>query len=124
MNSNDTATDTGGTQEFLEFEDFLKVKMATGTILDTKPNTKACAPAFVMRIDFGGYGIRTTSAQLTENYRAEELVGKQVVAVMNFPVKRIAGVKSEVLVLGAVSDTHGVVLLEPSFPVENGAEIG
>ena len=112
------------TEELLTFDEFLKVKMAAGTILDAALNQKARVPAYVMHIDFGSYGIRTTSAQLTANYSTEDLVGKQIVAVLNFPVKRIAGVKSEVLVLGAISAANGVVLLEPSFAVANGAEIG
>ncbi len=108
----------------IEFEDFQRVEMATGTIVDARVNDKARMPAYVLTIDFGPeYGERTSSAQITSNYRAEDLVGRQIVAVMNFPPKRIAGVKSEVLVLGAVSDEHGVVLLEPSFPVENGSGI-
>ena len=109
----------------IEFEDFQRVEMATGTIVDARVNDKARAPAYVLTIDFGSeYGERTSSAQITSNYRPEDLVGRQVVAVMNFPPKRIAGVKSEVLVLGAVSPAHDVVLLEPSFPVENGVRIG
>lgn len=109
----------------IEFEDFQKVAIATGTILEVRDNEKARAPSYVLTIDFGpDYGTRTSSAQITRNYSAADLVGRQIVAVMNFPPKRIAGVKSEVLVLGAVSPEHDVVLLEPSFPVENGAPIG
>ena len=81
-------------------------------------------PAYVLRIDFGPAGIKASSAQITANYEPADLVGKQVVAVLNFEPKRVAGVKSEVLVLGAVSEDKGVVLLEPSFPVEDGARIG
>lgn len=109
----------------IEFEDFQRVEMATGTIIEARINDKARQPSFILRIDFGpGYGERTSSAQLTENYSVDDLAGRQIVAVMNFPAKRVAGVKSEVLVLGAVSERHGVVLLEPTFPVENGARIG
>lgn len=109
----------------IEFEDFARVEMATGTVTEARVNDKARQPAYVLRIDFGPeYGERTSSAQLTDNYAAAELVGRQVVAVMNFPAKRIAGVRSEVLVLGAESGRHGVVLLEPTFPVENGTRIG
>lgn len=109
----------------IEFEDFQRVEMATGTITEARVNDKAHAPAYVLRIDFGPhYGERTSSAQITRNYSAEELVGRQVVAVMNFPPKRVAGVKSEVLVLGAESPEHGIVLLEPSFAVESGCPIG
>lgn len=108
----------------IEFEDFQRIDMATGTIVEARLNDKARAPAYVLRIDFGPAGEKTSSAQLTANYSPEDLVGKQIVAVMNFPPKRVAGVKSEVLVLGAVSDEHGIVLLEPSFPVADGTAIG
>lgn len=107
----------------ISFDEFLKVRIVTGTIVEAKLNPKARVPAFVLEIDFGALGRRRSSAQLTQNYTAESLVGKQIVAVANFPPKRIAGVKSEVLILGAVSETSGVVLLEPTFPVENGARI-
>ena len=110
-------------REEISFDDFLKVRIVTGTIVDARVNPKACVPAFVIEIDFGPYGRKTSSAQLTGNYTPDTLIGKQIVAVANFPPKRIAGVKSEVLVLGAVSETHGVVLLEPTFPVENGVQI-
>jgi tRNA-binding protein len=77
-----------------------------------------------MRIDFGDEGIKTSSAQITQNYSVEDLVGKQIVAVTNFAPKRVAGVKSEVLVLGAVCGGKGIVLLEPTFPVQDGMRIG
>lgn len=108
----------------IEFDDFLKIELRTGTITAAKLNPKARVPAYVLTIDFGALGIRTSSAQITDNYTEEDLVGKQIVAVMNFEAKRVAGVKSQVLVTGAVSDSRGVVLLEPSFPVENGTPIG
>ncbi|MBS35303.1 MAG: tRNA-binding protein [Thiotrichales bacterium] len=107
----------------ISFDDFLKVDIRTGTIVSAKLNPKARVPAFVLEIDFGDLGTRLSSAQLTRNYSAEDLEGKQVVAVMNFEPKRIAGVKSQVLVLGAVSDNDGVVLLEPSFKTGNGISI-
>lgn len=109
----------------IEFEDFQRVEMATGTILEARVHDKARQPCYILRIDFGPeYGERTSTAQITDNYTVDDLVGRQIVAVMNFPAKRVAGVKSEVLVLGAVSGRHGVVLLEPTFAVENGAGIG
>ena len=111
------------TEEEISFEEFLRVRMITGTIVEARANPRARAPAYVIEIDFGPYGRKTSSAQLTRNYTAESLVGRQIVAVANFPPKRIAGVKSEALILGAVSDSSGVVLLEPTFPVENGARI-
>ena len=109
--------------EPIDFTDFAKVEIRTGTILSCVLNPKARVPAYAIEVDFGALGTRMSSAQLTENYRPEELVGKQIVAVMNFAPKRIAGVKSQVLILGAVSETSGVVLLEPSFMVDNGVPI-
>lgn len=109
--------------EEVTFEDFQRVRIHAGTVVEAAPNPKARVPAYVLRIDFGPLGMRTSSAQLTRNYTPEELVGRQVVAVMNFPPKRVAGVKSEVLVLGTVSDETGVVLLHPTFPVANGAPV-
>ena len=109
--------------EEISFDDFLKVQIITGTIVDVRANAKARVPAFVIDIDFGPHGRKTSSAQLTGNYAPDTLRGKQIVAVANFPPKRIAGVKSEVLILGAVSETRGIVLLEPTFPVENGAQV-
>ena len=116
------SSETDGAGE-ISFDDFLKVQVLTGTIVGARINPKARVPAFVIDIDFGPYGRRTSSAQLTENYTPDTLIGKQIVAVTNFPPKRIAGVKSEVLILGAVSETRGVVLLEPTFPVEDGVRI-
>ncbi|MEE2716914.1 MAG: tRNA-binding protein [SAR324 cluster bacterium] len=107
----------------ISFDDFLKVEIRTGTVLEAHLNEKARKPAYVLTIDFGPEGIRTSSAQLTKNYQPEDLVGLQVVAVLNFPVKRIAGVKSEVLVLGAMSSETDVVLLTPTQAVENGVRV-
>ena len=107
----------------ITFDDFLKVQVCTGTITEAWLNPKAKVPAYVLSIDFGDLGTRLSSAQLTRNYTAAELVGRQIVGVLNFEPKRIAGVKSEVLVLGAVCDEHGVVLLEPSFRVKNGTPV-
>jgi tRNA-binding protein len=112
------------TKPSIDFEDFLKVDIRTGTVVDAVRNSKARVPAYILSVDFGELGVLKSSAQITENYRPEELCGKQVIAVVNFPPKRVAGVKSEVLILGAVSRDHCVVLLEPSFVVENGARIG
>ena len=104
----------------ISFDDFLKVEIRTGTVLEARLNEKARKPAYVLTLDFGPCGIKTSSAQLTKHYQPEDLVGMQVVAVLNFPAKRIAGVKSEVLILGAMSDADDVVLLTPTQTVENG----
>ena len=105
------------------FDEFQRVRMHAGTIVEAAPNPRARVPAYVLRIDFGPLGTRTSSAQLTRNYTAGELVGRQVVAVLNFPPKRVAGVKSEVLVLATVSEDQGVILLQPESPVANGAPV-
>ena len=107
----------------LSFEDFLKVEIHTGTIIEAKLNPKSKVPAYILTIDFGSLGVKTSSAQLTENYTPEDLIGKQVVAVTNFPIKRIAGIKSEVLVLASVSENEGTVLLEPNLKVANGSRV-
>jgi len=107
----------------ISFKDFKRVDMRIGTVLSAELNAKARVPAYVLRIEFGELGERISSAQITANYSAEELVGRQVVAVLNFPPKRVAGVKSEVLVIGAVSETNEVLLLTPAGPVKNGTRI-
>jgi len=106
------------------FEEFTKVEIRTGTILEAKLNPKAIKPAYKLTIDFGPLGIKTSSAQLTKNYSPENLIGLQITAVVNFPVKRIAEVKSEVLVLGAYSQNKDVVLLTPVESVEDGSPVG
>ena len=117
----DTACEAGIPE--VTFEEFQRVRIHVGAVVEAAPNPKARVPAYVLKIDFGPLGMRTSSAQITRNYTPEELVGRQVVAVLNFPPKRVAGVRSEVLVLGAVSDEEGVVLLRPTSPVANGAPV-
>ena len=107
----------------IEFNDFMKVSMHTGTIVSATLNKKARNPAYVMQIDFGDeLGMKTTSAQITNNYDLDSLPGKQVIAVTNCPALRVAGVISEVLVLG-VATADGVVLLGPDRSVGNGLRI-
>ena len=108
----------------IKFDDFLKVDMRVGIVLKCEPNPNAKKPAYILTIDFGPLGLKTSSAQLTHNYTPGALIGKQIIAVVNFPVKRIAGIPSEVLVLGAYSAEKDVVLLQPTLPVENGSRIG
>ena len=106
------------------FDDFLKVEIRTGTIREARLNRKAKVPAYVLTIDFGSeFGVRTSSAQLTVHYTAEALVGRLVVAVMNFEPKRVAGVKSEVLVLGVPDADGAVVLLQPTRDVPLGGRL-
>jgi tRNA-binding protein len=107
----------------IENSDFHKVKMMAGTIIDAKLNEKAIRPAYILTLDFGELGYKTSSAQLTQNYQCEDLKGKQVIAVMNFEAKRIAGIKSEVLVLAATCKQQGTVLLHPGIMVSNGCGI-
>src|SRR5690606_37249862 len=107
----------------ITFDVFLKVDMRVGTILSVMPNEKARKPAFVLEIDFGDLGTRTSSAQIADLYTTESLVGRQVVAVVNFPPKFIAGVKSECLVLGATRDYGVVTLLRPDPQAVNGERI-
>ncbi len=107
----------------LSWADFLKVEMRVGTVISAEVFEEARNPAFKIQVDFGEYGIRKTSAQITSLYRPEELIGKQVVAVVNFPPKQIATIMSECLILGAV-DGKEVTLIEPGMKVKNGLRIG
>lgn len=109
--------------DFINYGDFTKLDIRVGKVLEVTPNQKALKPAYVLKIDFGDLGIKTSSAQITEYYTDENLIGKQVMAVMNFPPKRVAGVKSEVLVLGCVHSEISVVLMHPSQPVPNGSKV-
>ena len=106
------------------YEDFKKVLIKIGTVLEVKKNEKARKPSLVLKVDFGKeIGIKQSSAQITHYYNSETLVGKQVIGVCNFPKKNIAGVLSEVLILGAIEKDGKVVLLHPSQKTENGLDI-
>ena len=109
--------------EQIEFGDFLKVDIRVGTILSARLNEKARKPAYALEVDMGEIGTKTSSAQITEHYQPEDLIGKQVLAVVNFPPKRVAGVKSEILVLAAVDEEKGTILIKPDFPVANGTRM-
>ena len=108
----------------ISWNDFEKIDIRVGTILEAAPFPKAKKPAYQLTIDFGDLGIKRSSAQITALYTPEELAGRQVVAVVNFPVKQIANFFSECLVLGVYTDKKEVVLLTPDRPVENGWKIG
>ena len=110
-------------QQMIEYDDFLKVEMRVGTIIDAEPNVKARKPAYKLTIDFGEeIGIKTSSAQITDLYTPDTLIGRQIIAVMNFKPIKVADVKSEVLILG--TDTEkGVALLQPDISVTNGSRI-
>ncbi len=107
------------------FEEFLQIDIRVGTVVRAEPFPEARKPAIKLVIDFGAeLGVKRSSAQLTVHYTAEELVGRQVMAVVNFPPRRIAGFASEVLVLGALPQAHEVILLQVERPVQNGTRIG
>jgi tRNA-binding protein len=108
----------------ISWSDFEKVEIRVGTVLRAEPFPEARKPAYKLWIDFGPLGERRSSAQVTDRYRPEELVGRQVVCVVNFPPKRIGPFMSEVLVLGAYADGDTVVLLRPDQDVERGSRIG
>lgn len=109
----------------LTWEEFEKTEMRVGTILEANDFPEARKPAYQLTIDFGPeIGIRKSSAQITKRYNKDELKGRQVVAVVNFPKKQIGKFMSECLVLGAVGQEGDVVLLAPDFKVENGLRIG
>lgn len=108
----------------LSWEDFEKVDIRTGTIVEVHDFPKARKPAYQLTIDFGELGIKKSSAQITDKYTKEDLVGKQIVAVVNFPPKQIANFMSECLVLGAIENNGAVVLLETGLSTENGLRIG
>ena len=106
------------------WDDFERLRILVGVVIEVEDFPEARHPAHRLTIDFGGaVGVKRSSAQAT-HYRKEDLVGRQVVCVTGFPAKRIAGFRSEVLVLGAYSDEHGVVLLRPDRDVEPGSAVG
>ena len=108
----------------ISWDDFTRVDMRVGRVLAAEPFPEARRPAYRLRIDFGPLGIKRSSAQCTDRYQPEELVGRHVVAVVNFPPKQIGPFMSEVLVLGAYTESGSVVLLHPDEAVSPGSKIG
>lgn len=104
-------------------EDLMKLDIRIGTIVSAEPFPKARKPAIKLEVDFGELGVKRSSAQITKRYEPEQLIGRQVAAVVNFPVRRIAGFDSEVLVIGGVPEEGDVILLQPDVPVKNGTPI-
>lgn len=110
--------------DYINWNDFEKIDIRIGTITEAAVFTKAQKPAYQLKINFGELGIKQSSAQITTLYTIEELVGQQVVAVVNFPPKQIANFISECLVLGVYTENNDVVLLQPKSSVSNGLKIG
>ena len=111
-------------KEQITFDDFNKVDIRVGTVISVKKNEKARKPSLVVEVDFGEeIGIKQSSAQITHYYNEENLKGKQVIGICNFPEKNIAGIISQVLILGAIDQDGKVVLLHPSQKSENGLSI-
>jgi len=107
----------------ISWDEFEKIDMRVGTIVEVSDFPKARNPSYQIKIDFGALGVKKSAAQITALYKKEELIGKQIIAVVNFPPRQIANFFSECLVLGVYS-SKGVVLLQPERNVMNGEEIG
>ena len=105
------------------FEDFIRVDIRIGTITEVKEFPKAKKPAYQILIDFGTIGVKKSSAQITELYTKEKLLGKQVIAIINFNPRQIANFMSECLILGVYNKDGHVVLLQTSQPIKNGEQI-
>jgi tRNA-binding protein len=110
-------------KEEITFEDFLKLDLRIGTIIEVNEFSKARKPAYQLKIDFGDLGIKKSSAQITDLYSKEELLNKQVSAIINFKPRQIANFMSEVLVLGIYNSDGNVVLLQASKTVKNGEQV-
>jgi tRNA-binding protein len=108
----------------ITWNDFEKIDIRTGTILSAQPFPKARKPAYQLSIDFGPLGVLRSSAQITRHYSADALVGRQIIAIVNFPPKQIANFFSECLVLGVYDEAGEVVLLQPDRSLNNGLQIG
>ena len=108
----------------ITYDVYEKLEIRLGTVLSVKKNEKARKPSLVVEVDFGkDIGVKTSSAQITHYYNSENLVGKQVIGVCNFPEKNIAGIKSQFLLLGSIDEEGKVTLLHPSQKAENGLPI-
>jgi tRNA-binding protein len=111
------------TNNMITWDDFEKVEMRVGTVLEVKDFPEAKNPSYQVKIDFGKFGIKKTSAQITKLYKKEDLIGKQIIAVTNFPPKQVANIMSECLILGVVLEDKKYVVLQPERSVENGLQI-
>ena len=108
----------------ISWQDFEKIDMRVGTVIDVKDFPNARKPAYQLAIDFGEFGIKKSSVQITHFYSKDILLNKQVIAVVNFPVKQIANFFSECLVLGIYDEDNNVILLQPERKISNGMKIG
>ncbi len=108
----------------LSWDDFSKVEMRIGTVISAEVFIEVRNPAYKITIDFGFLGVKKTSAQITKLYTCQEIIGKQVIAVINFPPKQIANMMSECLILGGLGDDKEVILIQPERNVKNGTKIG
>jgi len=108
----------------ISWQDFEKIDIRTGTVISVEDFPKAKNPSYQLTIDFGELGIKRSSAQITVLYQKENLIGTQVLAVVNFPKKQIANFFSECLVLGVYGENNEVTLISPTIPVKNGSALG
>ena len=111
-------------KEEITWQDFEKLDIRTGTILDAQDFPNAKKPAYQLTVDFGFLGIKKTSAQITALYKKEDLIGLQILAIVNFPKKQIANFMSECLILGVYGENNEVTLIHPGLKTENGSQLG
>ena len=110
--------------DLISYSDFLKIEIRVGTIISAKLNNKLRKPSYVLKIDFGDkIGIKKSSAQLTKNYKIDQLLNKQIAAVINFPKKQIGDLISEVLVLGFPDNNNEPILISPDKTLMNGGQL-
>ncbi len=107
----------------ISLKEFQSLDIRAGTILEASPAEGVKVPAYLLKIDFGEIGVKSSSAQLTDHYSPEDLIGRQILAVVNFPPKQIGRFRSEVLVLGGYEPDGSVKLLRPDKPITNGARV-
>ena len=111
-------------KELIAWSDFEKIDIRVGTVIYAELNENTFNPSYIIHVDFGSLGIKKTSAQITSLYVEKELIGKQVVGILNFPKKQIANMKSEFLLLGSTNEQNNdVVILEPERKVSNGSKV-
>ena len=111
-------------KKLIQWSDFEKIDIRVGTIIRSEINENTFKPSYIIHVNFGPLGIKKTSAQITTLYDHKELVGKQVIGILNFPIKQIANMKSEFLLLGSTNEQNNeVVILEPERKVSNGSKV-